>query len=245
MKEYLVCKPDYAKKTRFLPAHLIYKIENGHLFREQIPLSLNGGVMVIGKTAGDLPIALCTKIIAECFRFNFHGIFMNLPPIPDENTLKFVKTLQNTAVKKNIILHLPLTYSVCDGVCLSVPAVNTVCSFSEYLMSIVRNYPNRKLSLELSTHPMAFKIPQEEPNQGVPISDSTLKELLENSGDITFYSSDLCTNYFTSGNRFIVFDTPSTLKVKRDLAKKFGFDSCFYLISPKSTAILQKLEENG
>ncbi|MBR5478922.1 MAG: hypothetical protein IKU84_01970 [Clostridia bacterium] len=244
MKEYLVCKPDYAKKTRFLPAHLIYKIENGHLFREQIPLSLNGGMMVIGKIVGNLSHTLCAKIISECYRFNFHGVFMNLPPLPDESTLDFAKTLLNMAINKNIALHLPLTYSTCVGAYLTVPAINTICSFSEYLEGVCSNYPDHKLSLQLSTQPIAFKIPQETPNQGVPISNHTLKELLEKSGDITFYSPDLCTNYFSCGNRFVVFDTPSTLKVKRDLAEQFAFDSCLYLIPPKSTAVLQKLEEN-
>ncbi len=241
MNEYLICTPDYAKKTRFIPAHLIYKIENGHLFRQQIPISLNGGVMVIGSICGALNIALAKRILTECLRFNFSGVFLALPPLPEDASLDFARELCDLLVSKNIKLFLPLTYSACNSAMLLVPAINTSSSFHNYLEDVCIRYSPERLVLELSTQPIEFKIPQKEPNFGVPISFEQLKELIH--GAMTFYSHDLCTNYFTYDSSFIVFDTPETFAVKRKIAESFGINSCFYLVNLKNTAILEKLEQ--
>ena len=243
MKEYLVCKPEYARKTRFLPAHLIYKIENGRLFREQIPVSLNGGVMVVGKICGELDFLLTRKILAECLRFNFHGVMLALPPIPCDNTLSFSIELSSQLKKKGITLFLPMTYSACNDAVLLIPAMTNNASFYNYLNNICLKHPARKFSLELTSDAIEFKIPQEENSQGIPIPGDKLKELL--SDDVmTFYSHDLCTNYFTCKGSFYIFDTPGTLMSKKNVAKALGISSCFYVISPKNTAFLQKLEES-
>lgn len=243
MKEYLVCKPEYARKTRFLPAHLIYKIENGHLMREQIPVSLNGGVMVVAKIIGELDFLLTKKILAECTRFNFRGVMLALSPIPDKNAVAFADELCNLLKSKKISLYLPLTYSHCTDAILLIPAITNNCSFSDYLKEICAEHPSRKFSLELTAQCIEFKIPQKESVHGVPISNKRLKELLE-SGVMTFYSHELCTNYFTHSGSFFVFDTPETLKVKKEIAENLGISSCFYVISPKNTVFLQKLEES-
>lgn len=243
MKEYLLCRPEHARKTRFIPAHLIYKINDGHLFREQIPISLNGGVMVIGKVQGIPSLQLTKRILTECLRFNFTGVLIQLPPIPDENSLAFAKELSSVLKSKNIKLFLPMTYSETDATLL-IPAINTNTSFIAYLKEIRQKFKNKCLALQLSNQPIKFKIPQKEPNYGIPISFDELKDALKASSAMTFYSPDLCTNYFTHSDSFIVFDTPQTFAVKRKIAADMGFDSCFYIISPKTTSILEKLEES-
>ena len=243
MKEYLVCKPEYARKTRFLPAHLIYKIENGRLMREQIPVSLNGGVMVVGKIVGELDFLLARKILTECTRFNFHGVMLALSPIPDKNAVAFADELCNLLKSRKISLYLPLTYSDCTDAILLIPAITNSFGFADYLNKICSEHPSRKFSLELSAHAIEFKIPQKESIQGTPVINEYLKKLL-NSGVMTFYSRELCTNYFTYDGSFFVFDTPETLKVKKEIAESLGISSCFYIISPQNTVFLQKLEES-
>jgi len=243
MHEYLVCKPEYARRTRFLPAHLIYKIENGHLLREQIPISLNGGIMVVGKIVGDLDFMLIKRILSECLRFNFHGVMLALPPIPNDNALSFAIELGSQLKQKRIKLLLPLTYSACNDAVLLIPSITVHFNFNNYLYEVCKDYPSRKFCLELIAEAVEFTIPQKDNAQGVPISNDKLKALLSD-GVMTFYSSELCTNYFTKNGSFFVFDTPETFKVKRNAALSLGISSCLYLISPLNTSFLQKLEES-
>ena len=240
MKEYIFTPPK-VKNTRFTPAHLIYRIANGRLLREQIPLSLRGGMMVIGRIDKTPDISLCSSIVRECMRFDFEAVLAALSPIPRDDDIAFAHSLHESLSKKDIPLYLPLPYiNECDVAI--VPGFVTEGKFSEQLKEMCRNHAPSSLALELSDTPLDFIMPMK---SLFPITYDKLHTLLEQTGAMTFYSADLCSNYFTysdSSTHLITFDTAQSLINKKNIAMSLGFNSCIYALSPQNLSIRQKLE---
>lgn len=233
MKEYLI---GTGKLTPIPPAHLLYKLCDSRLLSKVLPINLRGGVMVIGKVTGKLEASVIASIITECLRREFEGALIALPPTPDEESIIFAKELSNSFLRKKIPLYLPVTYSSYCEASYLIPGICHSGSFSDYLSDMKRNY--KSLSLELSLS--AFEVGIND-NKVLPITQEKLSELIALSNSMTFYSSSLCTNYFTYKDKFIMFDTPDTLKIKRDVAEKCGISTCFYFISPKNEPAIEKL----
>lgn len=250
MKDYLVCAPAYALKTRFIPAHLIYRIKNGHLLREQIPMTLRGGLMVIGRVSegfGNIS-ELVTQMVRECLRFDFAGVFLALSPVPTAETTEFAQAVIQTFHAKNLVVYLPLTYaSLCDDARFLVPGMISSGSFSGYLHDLSEKHTKTRLAIELSCEALDFPMPPDGNMPGKHLTPKILRETLESTCAMTFYSTDLCCNYFTyvdSQNQahFVIFDTAESILAKKALADEAGFDAAFYLIPPKNDTVLKKLE---
>ncbi len=233
MKEYLI---GTGKSTPIPSAHLLYRLCDSRLLSKVLPINLRGGVMVIGKVSGSLNSSAISHILNECLRREFEGLLIALPPIPDEESVLFARELSSAFFKKNIPLYMPVTYSDCGVSSYLIPGICHSGSFSDYLTDMVKNH--KSLSLELSLS--AFEVGIND-NKVLPITQEKLSELIVLSNSMTFYSSSLCTNYFTYKDKFIMFDTPDTLKIKRDVAEKCGISACFYFISPKNETAIEKL----
>ena len=236
MREFLLCTNELASKTRFIPAHFIYKIKDSRLLRGQIPINLRGGMMAIGRIEGALPPSLASSIASECLRRAYIGALVALPPVPSKESVDFAKALATLFSAKKLELHIPISYSFCCNAHFLLPGMIHSGSFYDYL----NDTKEKPLSIELSCCAFELQIPRGE--SAVPISQDELNSALSQSGAMTFYSDKLCTNYFTHDGKFILFDTPETLAVKRKVAESVGIDTCFYLISPKNKTALAKLE---
>ncbi len=239
MKEYLLTPRDILQNAHLTPAHLVYKIENTHLHCARIPINLRGGLMVIGRVEGKFTSSLVSEIIAECLRREFEGLLIALPALPDAEYKSFARELSSAFSKKNLALHLPVTYSSCGNANFLIPGICNSGSFSQYVTDAVRDL--KHISIELSLTSFESNILT---GALQPISREKLNTALSQSGAMPFYSATLCTNYFTYNDSFILFDTPETLKIKRDVAKKAGASACFYFISPSDTETIKKLSEN-
>lgn len=250
MKEYLVCAPAYASNTRFTPAHLVYRIKDGHLLREQIPLTLRGGLMVIGRMDGGFGkiSELVTHIMRECIRFDFSGILLALPPVPTADATEFAQSVVRAFQIKKLAVYLPVTYATfCSDACFLVPGAISTGSFSGYLNELCEKHTGIHLALELACEAMDYIAPPDSNAPGARLTSAALHELLDTTSAMTFYSTDLCCNYFTYSDtqnqlHFVLFDTAESLLAKKELAQAAGFDAVFYLIPPKKSAVLRKLE---
>lgn len=249
MKEYFICAPAYAAKTRFIPAHLIYRIKNGRLLREQIPLTLHGGLMVIGRISegfGNIS-ELVTSMVRECLRFDFSGVLLALTPIPDAEATEFAQAVIRAFHAKNLVVYLPLTYAeLCDGARFLAPGIISSGTFSGYLRDLAEKHVKTRLALELSCEALDFPAPPGENAPGKHLTPKVLRETLDSTCAMTFYSADLCCNYFTyidtqNQAHFVIFDTAESLLSKKALAEKAGFDAVFYLIPPQNDTVLRKL----
>ncbi len=238
MKEYLLTPRFSLQNSRLSPAHLVYKTENGHLQSARISINLHGGLMVIGRVDGILNSALVAEIVTECMRREFEGLLIALPALPTDDSRAFATELSLAFSKRNLALHLPVTYSSCGNGSFLVPGICNSGSFSQYITDAVHDLG--RVSVELSLTSFESDILT---GALTPISRDKLKSMLA-CGAMPFYSASLCTNYFTHNDSFILFDTPETLKIKRDTAKNAGASTCFFFIAPDETDAIKKLSES-
>lgn len=238
MKEYLLTPHNTMQRPHISPAHLVYKIENSHLYCSKIPLNLRGGLMVIGHVVPPFSSALISEIITECLRRDFEGLLIALPAVATDECKQFASELSSAFSRKNLSLHLPVTYSSCKNANFLIPGICSSGSFSQYVSDAVHDLGH--ISVELSLTSFKSDI---HTGALTPMKREELNAKLT-AGAMPFYSATLCTNYFTHNDNFILFDTPETLKIKRDTVKASGAVSCFYFISPNDTDTIKKLYES-
>lgn len=250
MKDYWVCSPNGTSHPPFLNAHLAYKIDNGHLMRGRIPLSLHGGAMVIGQinyNCNDINV-LFLEIFNECCRREFDSVLLDLGNSPCTKSVSFASALCEKLNAKKIITYIPVYYSdFCNQSNYLVPGIISGGSFKEYLESLVLKLGASRLALELDALAMDFTMPSDT-SEGIHMSRTQLHDMLDMIGDNTFYSPELCSNYFTYANsrketHFVLFDTVHSLLEKLSIARKLGFASSFLFI-PETDEIFTLLIKN-
>lgn len=219
-------------------AHMAYTIKNLHLLRGRIASSAKGGAMVIC----DIDTApyegsfnsLSAEIYNECLRRNFDSVVLDLSAKPTAETGPFAAKLCSELCKTRIKVHVPYLYSVlCPDANYIVSSSISGGSLREHLSELSQIHGNSRLSLEIERIAMDFNMPSSTSESRLLACDE-LKSLMQIHSSQSFYSSELCSNYFTysdsSGNaHFVLFDDARSIADKINLANSLAYDSAFII----------------
>ncbi len=235
-QNFLLVHPDEAPFTNEKKAHLAYRISENHLLRGNISSDTRGGWMVISSNEKISSHSLLfSEIISECNVFGYEAVlFPSGIPI-DDALLAFWNELSICLLARKIRLILPLSASaICPNASFHVSSAVSGGSLRAYLETLIHKVGAQNLIIE---HPLirrTFDMPSKS-GEGVPITEQELQTLLSRSEIQSFYSPDLCTNYFTyhtsEGAHFVLFDDARSLSAKAKLCETLGLKVHLYLFS--------------
>ena len=241
MKTYLTVTPTDRIDLSDMPfkaAHMAYKIRSLHLMRGRISSGARSGMMVItdidtSPAEGSFK-SLAAEIYNECLRRNFDGAILDFDAKPTAPTSHFASKLCEELSKLKIRIYVPYLYSVfCPDASYIVSSSISGGSLREHLDQLSDIHGSTRLVLECERIAMDFLMPSAS-SEGKHLSREELNTLLQNTQAQTFYSPELCTNYFTytdhtGKTHFVIFDNAHSLTDKLRLAQTLGFQAAFLL----------------
>jgi len=230
-------------------AHMAYKIRALHLMRGRITANSKGGIMVItdidtSPSEGSFK-TLAAEIYNECLRRSYEAVILDFEAKPTASTSTFASNLCDALSVMKVAVYVPCLYSIfCPDANYIISTAISGGSLSEHLEQMMQIHGHNKLALEIERIAMDFIMPSPS-SEGKILSSNDLASLLENTRSQTFYSPELCTNYFTYSSvtgqtHFVLFDNAHSIADKLNLAKKLGFKSAF-LLYPEISDIFQEL----
>lgn len=251
-KLYLMTLPQQANKAAqygLTAAHLAYRVGAGpHLFRTQAPVSVRGGIMVLGwddpGSRGN-PELFCQEVVRECATKGFQGVFCDFegPPLPIlRRALEHMAPIFH---KREWGLYLPESYA------FSAPAVRVVIptalsggSLHQRLSQAVQNYGADHVALGLEWVAVDFTLPATD-GSGRELEREELDSLLRQRSPAVYFSDELCAHYFTymhtgQSAHFVLYDDPASIAKKLFVAASLGVREGF-LPDPGSDDLLRGL----
>ncbi len=235
-QNFLLVHPNEAPFTNQKKAYLAYRISENHLLRGNLSSDTRGGWMVISSIKKITSNSqLCSEIISECNTFGYEAVLFPGCIQIDDSLLAFWNELSTFLLQRKLRLILPLSASaICPMASFHVSSAVSGGSLHAYLETLIHKFGAQNLVME---HPLirrTFDMPSKN-GQGVSITEQQLQALLSRSEIQPFYSSDLCTNYFTyhthEGSRFVLFDDARSLSSKAKLCESLGIKLHLYLFS--------------
>lgn len=241
MKTYLTLTPAERinlSSSPFSPAHMAYKIRSLHLMRGRISSNTRSGMMVItdidtSPAEGSFK-SLAAEIYNECLRRDFEGVILDFNSKPTADTSPFASNLCEKLCDMKLPIYVPYLYSVfCPDAKYIVSSSISGGSLREHLDQLSDIHGSTRLSVECERIAMDFMMPSPSA-EGKRLSREELNALMQNTQAQTFYSPELCTNYFTYSDHtgkthFVIFDNAHSITDKLRLAQNLGFDSAFLL----------------
>ena len=226
-------------------AHMAYQIgRDFHLFRLNIPLSLRGGLMMLGDGEGDLPIGnpevLAAEIVKECILRGFSGVILAFSRTsPALHALAAV--LSGRLRRSGGELYLPLSYAAdSDWAKILIPTAISGGSLGGRLHEMARHYGTERICLDIERERRDFCLPTES-GTGQTLSADALSALMAARGSESYFSQDLCAYYFTyqdaHGSHFVLYDNAGSIRKKLFLARKLGIH-CALLLYPEVSDLL-------
>jgi len=218
---------------------MAYRIGSGfHLFRANIPLSLRGGLMVLGD--GDVepdfgnggPDVLAAEVIRECIQRGFDGVvlaFGRTSPVLHATAAVLSGRLRRQGGE----LYLPEAYADdSDWAKILIPTAISGGSLTARLQEVVGFYGAERICLDIERICMDFCLPSEG-GQGRPLSTKELYTLVRERAPQPYFSQDLAAYYFTyqdeAGSHFVLYDDAGSIRKKLFLAERLGIDSAMLL----------------
>ena len=185
---------------------------------------------------------LAAQVLAECRRRRFEGVLADFERPPGERTLEIRQALERALTAAGLPLLVPEAYGE------ALPRAKVlICSaisggkLTDYLTQRSEAYPGRA-DLELRRVRMAFPLPCPD-GEGEPVEALALEEILKTSP--AYYSESLGCNYVTCREgeavRFILYDTPGTLRRKLELARELGYTQAVILY-PEAIDLLEQMQ---
>ena len=214
-----------------IPAHLIYRMGKGpHLFRVGTTLPPKGGFMLLDCRRfdgfGSTP-PFCQEVIRECVARGFTGIVCDfeggcLPPLE-----QIVLELGNQCFRRTWTLIVPEAYGHCSQhTKVMISSALSGGSLFQRLQEAQERFGRDRVVLAVQRVAEDFFLPSPT-GGGVPLSQESLQQLIEEKSPSIFFSNELCARYFTymspeTGAHFVLFDDGSTLKKKIEGAHGLG-----------------------
>ena len=253
MNLVLIVSPDHslqAAKYGLTLAHLAYGLGGGELYLTvgNLGLQTRGGYLGLCDDVlpqvGD-PDQLAAQVLAECRRRRFCGVLADFEREPGERTLAILGALERALGAAGLDLLVPEAYGG------ALPRAQVlICSaisggkLTDYLAGRAEAYPGRAV-LELRRLRMAFPLPCPAA-EGEPIGAEALQAVLDACP--AYYSESLGCNYVTSREgeevKFILYDTPGTLRRKLALAEELGYSRAVMLY-PEAVDFLETMDQPG
>lgn len=217
-------------------AHMAYQIgEDFHLYRANIPLSLKGGLMVLGdktfKNSGD-PEVLGNEIIKECVHRGFDGVFLDFEA---SNPLlhTFTAVLSGRLNRQGGQLYLTEKYAGdSDYANIMISTAISGGSLTARLQEASSIYGKDRLCLDVERVRMDFCLPSLD-GAGTPLSSRELYALTKSYHPQPYFSQELCAYYFTFtdkyGSHFVLYDDAGSIRKKIQLATRLSIPAVMLL----------------
>ena len=225
-------------------AVMSYRVGQGfRLYRQSVPRGVRGSVMsVSGGThpSGGSHTVLAAEIIRECIANGYSGVALDLPA-DRQRVVSLVKYLSSEAKRTGIRLYVtePLApYAKGDTVLIGTAISGG--TLKRRLEDALASYGLCAITAERVR--MDFALPAKT-GEGRSISAAEL-DALRSRCVRTFFSPELCTNYFTyrgpDGAHFVLYDDEYSIAKKLELAESLGIKSAFFYL-PDVSDIAEKL----
>ena len=226
-------------------AHMAYQIgPDFNLFRAGIPLSLKGGLMMLGDGTEDhggrAPEILAAQVIRECIHRGFDGVvlgFTRTSPILHATAAVLSGRLRRSGGE----LYLPEAYADdSDWAKILIPTAISGGSLLTRLTEVIGHYGKDRICLDIERVRMDFCLPAES-GTGTPLSAREFYTLTRKKNPQPYFSQDLCAYYFTyqdeKGSHFVLYDDAGSIRKKIFLASRLGIH-CAMLFYPEVEDIL-------
>ena len=226
-------------------AHMAYQIgPQLNLFRANIPLSLKGGLMMLGDGESDLrggaPEVLATQVIRECIHRGFAGVvlgFTRTSPMLHATAAVLSGRLRRSGGE----LYLPEAYADdSDWAKILIPTAISGGSLATRLSEVMGHYGKDRICLDIERVRMDFCLPADN-GAGTALTAREFYTLTRKKNPQPYFSQDLCAYYFTyqdeKGSHFVLFDDAGSIRKKLFLAARMGIH-CAMLFYPEVEDIL-------
>lgn len=228
-------------------AHMAYKIGSDfHLYRSNIPLSLRGGLMVLGDNgysgSGDVDF-LAGEIVKECIYKGFDGVVLDFDAsLPVLHSLAAV--LSTRLKRQGGELYLPEEFAGdSDWAKVIINTAISGGSLTTRLKEVTGLYGRKRIALEIERVRMDFCLPSLN-GSGKRLTARELYSMIQSRGAQSYFSQELCAYYFTfqdkKGSHFVLYDDAGSIKKKIYLASQFGISSAM-LLYPEVEDLISKL----
>lgn len=225
-------------------AHMAYQIgEDFHLYRASIPLSLKGGLMVLGdktyKNSGDAEI-LIGEIVKECIYRGFDGVMLAFERA--ESPLHTLAAhLSARLSRQGGQLYLTEDYAGdSDWANIMVSTAISGGSLTARLRDAAAIYGKERMCLDIERIRMDFCLPSRD-GSGENMSARELYALTKSHHPQPYFSQELCAYYFTfkdeRGSHFVLYDDAGSIRKKIQLASRLGIPTAM-LLYPEVADIL-------
>ena len=221
-----------ARESGLTVAHVAYRIGGGpHLFRARMPVSVRGGLMVIGDQgfdgSGGEAAPFCQEVLRECAARGFTGVLCDFEGRPLPLLVQILRELEELLQKRGWPLYVPESYgSYTAGARVLISSALSGGSLSQRLRDALNQYGQGRVVLAVERVAEDFFLPSPD-GQGTPLSREALSTMLEQRAPSIFFSDQLCAHYFTymardNGAHFVLFDDAGSIRKKLLLARNLG-----------------------
>lgn len=215
---------------------LCYRITRaGVLQRTPLPRSTRGGLLGLTEAPALSPSRLPElqqALAAECHRRGYRGILADLPPASAQSLLPALSAL----CRQGYAVFLPpeAARDLPESRVL-LPGSLSGGTLESMLESYAEAWGKHRLCLDLQRCHHRFSMPSFAP-QGQPLSRPELQQLLDTHHPKVFFSTALCTQYFTlhdaeTGWHLVLFDDAASAGKRLQRTVQWGVPTCFLLYS--------------
>ncbi len=211
-------------------AHLAYRVCQGpHLYRVGGMVPPRGGLMCIDSTdfsGGGDPSKFCQEVVRECTSRNFRGVVCDFEGGRSTVLERAISQLGEGFSRRGWTLYVPEAYGHASPYArVMISSALSGGSLALRLEESREQFGNR-IVLAVERLGQDFLLPALS-GLGTPLSVQQLEELQKRLHPSVFYSSELCSRYFTymgseGAVHFVLFDDRDTLARKIQLAEELG-----------------------
>ena len=231
--------------------HLAYNLdEQGRLIRPEMPQTRKGSMMAICHSGTQAPeidrSAFLTQIIRECSARGFSGVICDFEGEYSPILGPVCKYLSSELAARGISFSVPENYAhaVLPPTNIVVSSAISGGSLRQRLNDATKKYGAERIILECERNCEDFTLPANT-GSGKRMAVSELDNLFSRLMPIPYFSSDLCTYYFTYRDRnnyshFVLFDNASSIRKKLSVAADAGITSAI-LVYPEIQEIVRDI----
>ena len=232
-------------------AHLAYQLDDqGRLIRPEMPRTRKGSLMAICHSGAQAPeidrTAFLTQITRECSARGFSGVICDFEGEYSPVLGPVCKYLSSELAARGIRFCVPENYAhaVIPPTNIIISSAISGGSLRQRLSEAVQRYGADRIVLECERNCEDFTLPANS-GSGKRMSVSELDSLFSRLMPVPYFSSDLCTYYFTYRDKnncshFVLFDNASSIRRKLSTASDVGINTAI-LVYPEIQEIVRDI----
>ncbi|MBQ1351699.1 MAG: hypothetical protein IIY71_03165 [Oscillospiraceae bacterium] len=223
--------PAAAEHLPAIPAHPLYRLgQGGHLFRSTAAGGTRRGFMLIDDLAFDgtgEPAVFSREVVQECLARRFSGVVLSFDRPPAPRSLAMVSRLSRSLARRQLPLYLPEAYAPASETAkILVSSALSGGSLHQRLSDAATRFGISRITLAAERVAVDFTLPAPD-GAGTSLTPEALFSLRQVHAPSVFFSSELCSHYFTYLNsashaHFVLFDDGDSMRKKLQLARSLG-----------------------